>query len=131
MSQLIDELKRRNVFRVAVAYLVAAWLVLQVADLVLENIGAPEWVMQVLMMLFALGFPFVILFSWAYELTPDGLKRERDVDRSQSVTRQTGRKLNQITIGMLLFVLVVVAVERFLLPEQMTPEAAIATRSSP
>ena len=118
MGQLFDELKRRNVFRVAIAYLVAAWLVLQVADLVLENIGAPDWVMQVLILLFALGFPLVLVFSWAYELTPEGLKREADVDRSRSVTRQTGRKLNQITIGLLLFVLVVIGVERFLLPGQ-------------
>ncbi len=112
MSQLFDELKRRNVIRVAVAYLVAAWLVLQVADLVLENIGAPDWVMQAFMLLFALGFPLVLIFSWAYELTPEGLKREKEVDRSKSVTHETGRKLDQITIGMLVAVVAFVVIER-------------------
>jgi len=95
LGQLFDELKRRNVIRVAVAYLIATWLVLQVADLVLENISAPEWVMQVFMLAFALGFPLALIFSWAYELTSDGLKKEREVDRDQSITRSTGRKLNQ------------------------------------
>jgi len=63
LGRLFNELKRRNVIRVAVAYLIAAWLVLQVADLVLENIAAPEWVMQVFMLTFALGFPLVLIFS--------------------------------------------------------------------
>ena len=69
MGQFFDELKRRNVMRVAVAYVIAAWLVLQVADLVLENISAPDWIMQVFMLAFALGFPLVLIFSWVYELT--------------------------------------------------------------
>ena len=125
MSQVFDELKRRNVFRVAVAYLVATWLVLQVADLVLENIGAPGWVMQVLILLFALGFPLVLIFAWAYELTPEGLKREKDVDRSHSVTPQTGKKLNQITIGLLVVVLLVFVAERVLVPHgEVSPTAA-------
>jgi TolB-like protein/Tfp pilus assembly protein PilF len=127
LGQLFDELKRRNVFRVAVAYLVAAWLVLQVADLVLENIGAPDWVMKVLILLFALGFPLVLIFSWAYELTPEGLKREKDVDRGQSVTRQTGRKLNQITIGLLITVIVIVIADRTMLPHGELPEEVVAT----
>jgi TolB-like protein/Tfp pilus assembly protein PilF len=116
LGQLFEELKRRNVFRVAIAYLVAAWLVLQVADLVLENIGAPAWVMQVFILLFALGFPLALIFSWAYELTPEGLKREKEVDRTHSVTHHTGRKLNQITIGLLVVVVLVFAAERLLVP---------------
>ena len=79
MSNLVEELKRRNVIRVGIAYLVAAWVVLQIADLVLENIGAPDWVMQTLMLVLALGFPVVLLFSWAFELTPEGIKREKDI----------------------------------------------------
>ena len=126
LSQVFDELKRRNVIRVAVAYLVATWLVLQVADLVLENIGAPGWVMQVLILLFALGFPLVLIFAWAYELTPEGLKREKDVDRSHSVTPQTGKKLNQITIGLLVVVLLVFFAERVLMPHgEVAPTAAV------
>ena len=99
---LFEELKSRNVFRVAIAYLIAAWLVLQVSELVLEAIEAPAWVLKVFLLIFALGFPITILFSWAYELTPEGIKREKDVDRDQSVTQSTGRKLNQITIAMVI-----------------------------
>jgi TolB-like protein/Tfp pilus assembly protein PilF len=112
LGRLFEELKRRNVFRVAIAYLVATWLVLQVADIVLEIIAAPAWVAQVFLLLFALGFPFVLIFSWAYELTPEGLKREKDVDRSKSITPQTGRKLDMATIGMLVAVLLFVGLER-------------------
>ncbi len=67
---LFNELKRRNVFRVTFGYVVSTWLLLQVADLVLENIAAPAWVMQTIMLVLALGFPVVVFFSWAYEVTP-------------------------------------------------------------
>jgi hypothetical protein len=90
-----EELKRRNVIRVGVAYTVAAWLVLQISDLVLQNIAAPAWVIQVIMLLLALGFPLVVMFAWAFEITPEGIKKEKDVDRSQSIVSQTGRKLDQ------------------------------------
>ncbi len=116
LSQLIEELKRRNVIRVVVAYVVASWLVLQVADIVLQGIEAPAWVMKVFLLVLALGFPIVVLFSWAYELTPEGIKREQEVDRSQSITGHTGRKLNLITIAMLVAVLAVVVIERTMLP---------------
>ena len=95
------ELKRRNVFRVGIAYLVVAWLVMQVADVVINNIGAPEWVFQAILLVLGIGFPLVLVFAWAFEMTPDGLKKEKDVDRSQSITPQTGKKLNN-TILMLM-----------------------------
>ena len=126
MSQLLEELKRRNVVRVAIAYLIAGWLVLQIADLVLENIAAPEWIMQVFLLIFGLGLPLVLIFSWAYELTPEGLKREREVDRSQSITSNTGRKLNQVTIGLLIAVLVIVGLERTLSPDS-SPATEVVT----
>lgn len=100
---LLNELKRRNVFKAAIAYIVVAWFVLQVADVVLNNITAPDWVFKVLMLFVAIGFPFVVIFAWAFEMTPEGLKREHEVDRSQSITSQTGKKLNvTITIMMAL-----------------------------
>lgn len=112
MAQLFDELKRRNVFRVAVAYVVTSWLVLQVADVVLNNIEAPRWIFSVFLLALALGAIPVLIFSWAYELTPEGLKREAEVDRSRSITGQTGRKLNMITIAILIAVVAFVLVER-------------------
>ncbi len=127
MGRVFTELKRRNVFRVAIAYLVATWLVLQVADLVLENIAAPDWVIQVFMLVFALGFPFALIFSWAYELTPEGLKREKDVDRGQSITGDTGRKLDMATIGMLVAVLAFVGYERTIVTEPGAEAPVAAT----
>jgi hypothetical protein len=74
---LFSELKRRNVFRVAIAYVITAWLILQVGDVVLGNISAPGWVFQVILLLLALGLPIALLFAWAFELTPEGIKREK------------------------------------------------------
>ena len=107
---LFAELRRRNVFRVAVAYSVTAWLVAQVAELALENFGAPEWVMKTLLLFLALGLPLAIVFAWAFELTPEGLRREKDVDRSQSITEQTGKKLNYTIIAVLASALVITVV---------------------
>ncbi len=104
LGQLFNELKRRNVFRVAVAYIVSAWLVLQVADVVINNIGAPDWVFSVFMLGGGLLFLPVLFFSWAYELTPEGIKKESEVNRDSSITDRTGRKLNLITIAMLVSV---------------------------
>jgi TolB-like protein len=96
-----NELKRRNVFRVGIAYVVVAWLVLQVADVVINNVGAPGWVFQIIMLVLGIGFPIVLIFAWAFEMTPEGIKKESDVDRSQSVTRQTGRKLDFTIFGIM------------------------------
>ena len=131
MEKFLEELKRRNVFRVAVAYLVAAWLVLQVAQLLLEAVEAPAWVIQVFLIAFALGFPIVLTFSWVYELTPEGIKKETDVDRTTSITSDTGRKLDMATIGMLIAVLSFVVIERTLLddPAPVEQETAAAAAS--
>ena len=98
---IFEELKRRNVFRVAIGYTITAWLLLQVVDLVLENVNSPDWIMQVFMLALAIGFPLAVFFAWAFEMTPEGVKREKDVDRSQSITQKTGQKLNYVVIGML------------------------------
>jgi TolB-like protein/Flp pilus assembly protein TadD len=96
-----QELKRRNVVRVAIAYLITAWLLLQLVDLVLEHVVAPDWVMHVFMLLLGVGFPVALIFAWAFEMTPEGIKKEKDVDRAQSITSQTGRKLDFAIIGVL------------------------------
>ena len=110
----ISELKRRNVFRVGIAYLVVAWLVMQVADVILNNIEAPHWIFQVLLLGLALGFPIILLFAWAYEMTPEGIKPEREVDRSSSVTPQTGKKLDRAIIAVLAIALLYFAADKFL-----------------
>jgi len=107
-----DELKRRNVVRVGLAYAIAGWVFLQVADLVLTNIEAPSWVIKTLMLLVLLGFIAAVVIAWAYEITPEGIKRESQVDRSQSITGQTGRKLDRIIIGFLVLAVAVLLLDR-------------------
>jgi TolB-like protein/Tfp pilus assembly protein PilF len=120
---LFNELKRRNVFRVGIAYTVVAWLVAQVVDLVLENFGAPAWFMRSLLVLLAAGLPISIVFAWAFEMTPEGLKKEKDVDRSQSVTHQTGRKLDRMIIGIMAVVIAFLVLDRFVLKDEDGPSA--------
>jgi len=110
---LFNELKRRNVFKVAIAYIVVMWLVMQVADVVLNNISSPGWVFQTLLFFLAIGFPFAVIFAWAFEMTPEGLKRESDVDRSQSITPETGKKLNLMITGVLVLALGYFAYDKF------------------
>jgi adenylate cyclase len=94
MSKLMDELRRRHVFKVAIAYLVAGWLVLQVTDVVAGVIGLPDWTLKLVGFLFALGLPVVLLFSWIFEITPEGLKREKDLAADDSARQHAGRRLN-------------------------------------
>ena len=129
MSSLFEELRRRNVFRVAIAYVAVAWLVLQVADVVFESFGTPDWVMKTLMFLLAIGFPMAVLFAWAFEMTPEGLKREREVDRSQSITQETGQKLNRTIIVVLLAAVGFLLVDKFMLRES-TPDAQTTAAAS-
>jgi TolB-like protein/cytochrome c-type biogenesis protein CcmH/NrfG len=113
---LIAELKRRNVFRVAVAYAVIAWLLAQVADLAFDNFGAPDWVPKSFLFMLILGFPLAVFFAWAFELTPEGLKREKEVDRAQSITHRTGRKLDYTIIALLVLAVGFLLFERFTAP---------------
>ena len=87
MTSFWRELKRRNVIRVAAAYAVIAWLLLQLGDVILNNIEAPSWVFQVILLVLIGGLPIALIFAWAFELTPEGLKKERDVDRVRSQLR--------------------------------------------
>jgi len=116
----VSELKRRNVFRVAIGYVISTWLLAQVADLVLGTIGAPAWVMQTILLIFALGFPVVLFFSWAYEVTPEGIKRESEIDREQSITPITARKLDRAIVAVLVIAVAYFAYDKFVLgPERV------------
>jgi TolB-like protein/tetratricopeptide (TPR) repeat protein len=95
------ELKRRNVFRVAIAYLVVAWLTLQIVDVLVPMLDLPESAGRFVFLLLIVGLPIALIFAWAFEMTPDGIKLEKHVDRSTSITPQTGRKLNIVIIGAL------------------------------
>lgn len=118
---VFNELKRRNVFKVAIAYVVVAWLVIQVADVILSNIVAPGWVFLALLLFLAVGFLFAIIFSWVYEMTPEGLRREHEVEHSQSITHHTGKKLSLMIKVLLLMALGYFAFDKFVLSR--SPEA--------
>src|SRR5947208_4933967 len=92
------ELKRRNVYKVAVAYAVVSWLLIQAASILFPTFDAPPWVMKVFVAVSVLGFPIALVFSWAFEITPEGLKRESESEAGKSITHHTGRKLVGITI---------------------------------
>ncbi len=111
------ELKRRNVFKVAIAYIIMAWLIMQVADVILNNIEAPVWVFQTILLLLGIGFVVAVFFAWEFELTPEGLKRDSEVDRSQSIAHQTGRKLDFVIIGILVLALGYFAYDKFMLSD--------------
>jgi TolB-like protein len=109
-----EELKRRNVIRVGIAYAVGSWLLAQAADLVLDVLGAPDIILRSLAAILALGLIPVVLFAWAFEMTPEGLKKEKEVDRTQSITHHTAKKLNYVTIGLLLGAIALVVLDRIL-----------------
>jgi len=109
---LFTELKRRNVFRVGIAYGVVAWFIIQAADIMLANFGAPGWVFKSVVGLLALGFPLALFLSWAYELTPEGVKKSADVAPAESATPRTGRRIDRVILVGALAVIAVMGVER-------------------
>ncbi len=96
---LVVELRRRNVFRVAAAYLVVGWLLTEVLTTILPTLGAPEWTSRAVILIFAFGFIPAVIFSWFYELTPEGIKRDEDVLRDENLASRSGRKLDYVTVG--------------------------------
>src|SRR5437899_1030348 len=106
------ELQRRNVYKVAIAYAIVAWLLLQAASILFPTFEAPPWTMKVFVAVIALGFPIALILAWAFELTPEGIKRAEDVDLSKSVKRKTGRKLDFFIIAVLLLVIAILVFQR-------------------
>jgi len=126
---LFAELKRRNVYKVAIAYAVVAWLLIQIATQVLPFFEIPNWAVRLVVLLLVIGFPVALILAWAFEITPEGVKRAEDVDLSQSITRRTGRKLDFLIIAVLLLVIAVFAYQRFWPSQKVTvatPEKSIA-----
>lgn len=120
-------LKRRNVFRVAAAYVVMAWLVIQVVETIFPAFGFGDAPVRIIVILLAIGFVPVLIFAWIFELTPEGLKKERDIDRSQSINNVTGRKLDFAIIGMLIVALGYFTFDKFVLDPARDAAATINT----
>ena len=114
-TSLLAELQRRDVFRVALAYLAAAWLLLQVLDLVLDAVSAPEWVMQVFLLFVAIGFPIALALAWIYELTPEGIKPDTGVTGRKTLALQKSQKLNRVIITVLVAAIAFLLIDKFML----------------
>src|SRR5882762_9525799 len=114
-DSLFTELKRRNVIRMAGLYLVGAWLLTQVASTVLPMFGAPEWLPRSIVILLATGFLPALIFSWVFELTPQGLKRDEDVPPEQSIAPQTARRMSRIIIAVLVLAIGYFVFDKFVL----------------
>ncbi len=121
------ELKRRNVFKVGVAYLITAWLLLQLTDVLIDLLGLPELTGKLVVAALLVGFPLALLFAWAFELTPEGVKRDKDVVRDESITPQTGKRLDRMIIVGLIVVIVVMGVERIWFADTAPPTLAGST----
>jgi len=124
------ELKRRNVIRMAILYLVASWVLLQLTDVLSSLLPVPEWTGSLVVLLLALGFAPALIFAWVFEMTPEGLRRERDVERGQSITAETGGKLNRAIAVLLVIAIAGLAVDR-MIPERDAGEAASAVQQEP
>ncbi|MDX1404241.1 MAG: hypothetical protein R3192_06880 [Woeseiaceae bacterium] len=109
--RVFGELRRRNVFKVSVGYSILVWLLVRLFNSVSSILGADERAVQIFALLLILGFPVIVLFAWAYEITPEGLKPTSQVEKTQSITRETGRKLNVIVLALLAVATVVLLVE--------------------
>jgi len=109
---IFAELKRRNVFRVGIAYLVASWVLMQVVDVISPVFELPDWAPKLIFLLLAIGLVPALIFAWAFELTPEGIKKESEVSPAGSITRSTGRKLNIVIIGFLVAAVALLLVER-------------------
>ncbi len=118
---LFNELKRRNVIRVGIAYAVASWVLLQVVDLVFEYITAPAWIMQVFMLGLAIGLPVVLILAWVFELTPEGIKLESEIDPSQSVAAHTSRKIDRVIIVFLALAVTFLVADRVITKKGSEP----------
>ena len=128
---LFAELGRRNVFRVAFAYVVASWVLLQFVDVISQILELPVWAPKLILALIVVGLVPALIFAWAFEMTPEGIKKESDVDRSGSITPQTGRKLNKVIIGSLVIAVALLLVDRqFSNPGQETSIAISDTEKS-
>lgn len=127
MGNLFQELQRRNVFRVAVAYGVVAWLLIQVMDTIAPRLGLPDWIPTLVIVLALVGFPIAVLLAWAFEITPEGLKKTEDVQAGESIVHATGQKLNVIIISALVLALGYFIWESRFSGAVPAPEMAVAT----
>ncbi len=121
-----SELTRRNVVRVGIAYVIVGWLLAQIAEFAALHFGAPDWALKIFVGFVILGLPIILIFAWAFELTPEGIRLEKHVDREKSITAKTGRKLDFIIIAVMAIALVYMVADKFIAgPEAQTETVPI------
>lgn len=125
-GSFVQELKRRNVFRVAAIYVVVSWVLMQVGDIMFPALRLPDWTSTLLVAFLILGLPLALVFAWAFELTPDGVVRTSEVPPERSITADTGRKINYLIISLLAIAVVVLLVK-----DQLRPSAPVVTDIAP
>ena len=118
--KLVEELRRRNVLRVAVLYLIACWLILEPTHVVFHMLEVPPWANRLVVLLMAIGFPAVLLFAWVYEITPQGLKPTAEVEPHRSISKQTAQRLNRAIVAMMALALAYFVVDKFWLSKRGT-----------
>ncbi len=124
MASFFEELKRRNVFRVGIAYLAMAWLLLQVADIVLPVFGVAPWVLRALIIVVAAGLPLAIGIAWAYELTPEGVRRAEDAPPPGRFANRTNRRVDFVIIAVLSLALITVIIDQYIIKGPAFPEVS-------
>src|SRR5262252_1307029 len=133
-SSFFTELRRRHVYRVAVAYVIVGWLLIQFATQVFPVVSLPNWTSTLVVMLVAIGFPIALILAWAFELTPEGIRRTEPAHspeaRAPEVTQRVGKQLNTIIIGVMAVVIVLLLGERFLFRKASTESAAPAANTA-
>src|SRR5437660_8048348 len=112
-QNFFGELRRRNVYRVAVAYAVVGWLIIQIATQIFPVLEIPNWCVRLVVILLLLGFPIAMILAWAYELTPEGIKRTEEVAPEKSVAHHTSRRLDFMIIGVLLCLIAFLVFQRY------------------
>ncbi len=130
MSNLFEELQRRNVVRVGIAYLLVSWLILQFVDVIAPTLDLPDWFAKVVLVLLLIGLPIALIFSWAFELTSAGLKKTEQVDQSESITHGTGKRINKVIAGALVLAVGFIVYDKFVAsPVPILSEAKAAVPS--
>src|SRR3954463_16087258 len=129
MRSIFTELRRRNIYRAAVFYAASGWLLVQIATQVFPFFTVPNWIVRLIVVAVIVGFPFAMLFAWFYEWTPEGIKRESEVDRGASIARQTGRRLDRWIIAVPGLAVVLLLANTFVLHKDATDPAPVAQKS--
>ena len=129
-KKIISELKRRNVFKVATVYGITGWLIIQIITSISEPLSLPDWFDTAIIILVLIGFPIALIFAWAFEMTPEGLKKTKQVDKTESISSSTGKKLNRIIIATLILFVAFLGYERFFVHEHQENLEAITTLPS-